>query len=496
MARSEYARVELDAAEEPEASPLRDSDTPFRMLLMGDFSGRAGRNLRDPSLQGRRPILVDRDNFDQVMESLGVELPCVRFAELDDFHPDALYRRLPVFRALRETRAKLEDRATFEAAAAEMRSWKTAAAPERTAPPDDLSGLAPDQLFSRMIEEAAPGEAAAAAPRRADAFELLLREIVAPHVEPKADPRLPELLADLDAAVSAQMRAIIHHPDFQAVEAAWRALFFLVRRMESGTGLKLYLLDAAKAEIEPLAYADGLVSSPLYDIVVERSVGTPGAEPWAVLAGAYTFGNAPLDLALVRALGRIARAAGAPFLGAASPRILGCASLAASPDPRAWRTLPETDAAWQALRGMPEAEWVGLALPRFLLRLPYGRGNAETEAFEFEEMPGAPAHEDYLWGNPVFACLELLARGFSHYGWNLRPDAFNEVEGLPAHLHRENGEPVLQPCAEALLTERAAQAITEKGLMAWLSIKDSDRIRLLRFQSIAEPATALPGRWQ
>lgn len=110
-------------------------------------------------------------------------------------------------------------------------------------------------------------------------------------------------------------------------------------------------------------------------------------------------------------------------------------------------------------------------------------------------MPAAPAHEDYLWGNPVFACLELLARGFSHYGWELRPDAFHEVEGLPAHLRRENGEAVLQPCAEALLTERAARAITDRGLMTWLSIKDSDRIRLLRFQSIAEPATALPGRW-
>lgn len=318
MARSEYARVGLDTGEEPEASPLRDSDTPFRMLLMGDFSGRAGRNICDLSLEGRRPLLVDRDNFDQVMDGLRVELPCLRFTGLDDFHPDELYRRLPVFRTLRETRARLEDRSTFEAAADTMRSWKTApAAPP--APAEELARLTPDQLFSRMLDEAAPEAAPAAAPPRTDAFSLLLREIVAPHIEAKPDPRMPELLAELDATVSAQMRAIMHHPDFQAVEAAWRALFFLVRRMESGAGLKLYILDVTQAELEPLANTENLASTPLYDIIVERSVGTPGAEPWAVLAGAYTFANGPLDLALVRALGRIARAAGAPFLAAASP---------------------------------------------------------------------------------------------------------------------------------------------------------------------------------
>jgi type VI secretion system protein ImpC len=100
-----------------------------------------------------------------------------------------------------------------------------------------------------------------------------------------------------------------------------------------------------------------------------------------------------------------------------------------------------------------------------------------------------------LWGNPVLACALLLGQGFSEYGWDFRADAYHEVDGLPTHLYKEDGESVLKPCAEALLTERAAQAIMDSGLMPLVSMKDSDRVRLLRFQSIADPAGALPGRW-
>ena len=176
---------------------------------MGDFSGRAGQGLHDSSLQGRRPIFVDRDNFEQVMEKLGVSLPCLTFAELDDFHPDRLYRQLPVFSGLRRLRERLEDRATFAAAAAEMRAWGTPEkpAPEKPAPAPDLARLAPDQLFSRMLDEAAPSDAPV--PRAPDPFDLLLRDIVTPHLEPKTDPRQAELLAQVDETVSAQMRG---HP--------------------------------------------------------------------------------------------------------------------------------------------------------------------------------------------------------------------------------------------------------------------------------------------
>ena len=496
MPRSaDYAKVELEAVEESAPLPLPDSDTPFRILLMGDFTGRASRGVSDPSLKGRRPVLVDRDNFDRVMEKLEVELPSVRFGELDDFHPDRLYEQLPVFRTLRDARERLGDRATFKQAAAEMRAWAPArpAPAPRPAPSPDLARLTPDQLFSRMLDESAP----AAAQRQSlpDPFDRLLREIVAPHLEPKPDPRQAELIAEVDETTSGQMRAILHHPEFQALEAAWRGLFFLVRALETGTGLKLYILDVSPGELASFAVAEDMTATPLFDIVVDQTVNTPGAEPWAVLAGNYTFANTPQDLVTVRALGRLARAAGAPFLAAANPQILGCSSFAAAPDPRTWAPDPQCARLWQALRRAPEADWVGLVLPRFLLRLPYGESTDATEAFDFEEMPGAPAHEDYLWGNPVFACLLLMGEGFAEYGWSFRPDAYHEIGHLPVHLYKEAGESVLKPCAEALITERAAEAMIEGGLMPLVSLKDSDRVRLLRFQTIAEPPGALPGRW-
>jgi type VI secretion system protein ImpC len=193
----------------------------------------------------------------------------------------------------------------------------------------------------------------------------------------------------------------------------------------------------------------------------------------------------------------VARHAGAPFIAAASSPILGCASFAETPEPRGWKPLDDSEAAqsWDALRRLSQANWLALALPRFLLRLPYGKQTESTEAFAFEEFPAEPHHEDYLWGNPALACAYLLGEAFTESGWNLRPGEINEITGLPAHVYRRDGELHLKPCAEALLTEHAAEGILDQGLMPLLSVKGSDSVRLVRFQSIADPAAPLAGRW-
>jgi type VI secretion system protein ImpC len=130
-----------------------------------------------------------------------------------------------------------------------------------------------------------------------------------------------------------------------------------------------------------------------------------------------------------------------------------------------------------------------------LLRLPYGADTDPTEQFEFEEMPSEPDHNDYMWGNPCFACVYLLGQAFSQYGWNLRPGIIQDIEGLPLYIYKEEGESRIKPCAEVLLTERAAEIILNKGLMPLLCFRNQDKIRLVRFQSIADPLTRLAGRW-
>jgi type VI secretion system protein ImpC len=461
--------VEIDIGTEMERVPAPpEPDTPFRILIAGDFSGRKNRGIFQPGLS-RLPIEVDRDNFDLVLGELrpALRLPAtMSFRELEDFEPDRLFDRLELFQALRQGLA---------AAAAE---------PAPAAPP---TGTALENLLARTLEETESREASR--PKRAlDDLSALVREIVAPHLEPKPDPRQAELASRIDAANAAGMRVLLHHPDFQALEAAWRGLDFLVRRLETGPMLKLYILDVTKEELAAeLRDAGDLRGTELYRILARDP------EPWAVWAGNFTFDGSIDDLVLLGYFGGIARAANAPFLAAASPRLAGCESFAPSPLPE---PAPSPCAIWQELRVLPEASWLGLALPRFLLRLPYGTATCPVERFAFEEMPGGRDHEAYLWGNPAFACLCLLGQAFEHAGWSLKPGTIRDIEGLPVHVYREAGEAQLKPCAETLLAEANAERMLELGLMPLLSLKGRDAVRLMRFQSLADPPAPLSGRWR
>ncbi|MBM4330020.1 MAG: hypothetical protein FJ117_02150 [Deltaproteobacteria bacterium] len=508
----------VDSMEETSGRPA--PETPFRILIMGDFSGRANRGLASGAARVRNPVLVDRDNFDEVLAKLGVEIhlpmgkkaPPLKlcFRELEDFHPDQLFERVQPLEALRDARRKLADPRTFAAAAEEFGGRTgTKLPPERKEPPSgepvsgprpsapEMAGLTSGSLLDQILEEK-EGKPDKGPARDTSEWGAFLREIVRPYVIPRDDPRQAEMICSLDAAAAGLMRAILHHPDFQALEAAWRAVRFLVSRVETDAQLRLYFMDISKAELSAdLAAAKDLRSTGMYRLLVEETVETPGGEPWAVLGGNYTFGPSREDAELLGRIAKIARAAGAPFIAQASDRFLGCESLAKTPDPREWKGMTDTEGsqAWEALRKHPEASYLGLALPRFLLRLPYGAETDPTERFAFEEMAASPEHNHYLWGNPAFACVYLIARAFSQNGWDLRPGVIQEIENLPLHVYKEGGESRITPCAEVLLTERAAEIILDKGFMPLLSLKNRDIIRQARFQSLTDPPSPLAGRW-
>lgn len=491
---------------------IPDSKTPFCIAILGDFSGRVNRHICYPaSIATRRAVLVDRDNFDQVMAKLAPEirLPLggasgplsFRFSTIDDFHPDQIFQRSPMFDRLRDLRSRLSDPETFAATADELgisfRAQSKPREPEavRPAAAPDVSGLASESLLDAMIEESESGAPTTHRERR-DEVQEFARRIAKPYAAAAADPRQAEVVAVVDRAVSGQMRALLHVPDFQALEAAWRAVLLLVRRIETNTHLKLYLVDVSQEELTAdLTSSTDLRATGTYQRLVECSVGTPGAEPWSVLGGNYIFGPEREDVELLGKLAKVAIAAGALFVAGASPRLLGCASLATTPEPRNWKPRAEHVESWAALRGLREASSVGLVLPRFLLRLPYGKKTDAIESFDFEEMPGTLAHEDYLWGNSAFACCLLLAQSFSEAEWQMRPGTISEIERLPLHVYEHDGESELKPCAEALLTEDAAEQMLENGLMPLASLKGRDVARLVRFQSIAAPLRALSGRW-
>jgi type VI secretion system protein ImpC len=487
------------------------AETPFRIAILGDFSGRANRGVSETKTIGkRRAVLVDRDNFDEVLSRSGAEilLPIgdgslhLRFSEFEDFHPDRIFQHLDAFGKLRELRDRLSDPSTFQEAAQELglRSPGAVSEPPRPnaspAVAPSAACLASGSLLDEMIEQTESRVAEDRYSRKPDAVREFAQRVAAPHLASTPDARQPEILSVIDRGIGALMRAILHNRDFQVLEALWRATFLLVRQLETGSQLKLYLIDLSKEELATdLKSAAGLRDTGTYSLLVEHSVETPGAEPWALIVGDYTFGDGHDDPVVLSRMAGIAHSAGAPFLAEASAHLLGCDSLASSPHPRDWKMPNELARDWAELRRRPEAGSVGLALPRFALRLPYGKKTFALESFDFEEFPELPVHEDYLWGNPAFAVALLLAQSFSETGWKMHPGMVTEMDGLPLHVYEKDGESESKPCAEILLTEDASERILEEGLIPLVCFKDRGLVRVMRFQSIADPPRGLAERW-
>jgi type VI secretion system protein ImpC len=479
---------------------------------MGDFSGHSQREpLETVTRLIDRPLLaVDLDDLDAVLArltphiqlsldgSLGAPVR-IDFHTLDDFHPDALYQRLPLFQTLRQTRARLLDPATFAQAAVEL-SMAPAISNHPRRDQDKLQVQEDNAALIERLLGRRPLSQPQDRPDRVAGLDVnqFIRTLVQPHIVPAPDDQREQLLACVDLAISEQMRRVLHHPAFQALEAAWRGVYWLITALQTGEAWQLYLLDVTRQELlaDLRAAGSDLQSSELYRLFIDKEKNIPGGQPWALLIGDYSFGPDPQDLALLTFLGALGAQAGGPFLAAARCEILGCRSLAETPDPAAWQPLDqETEQRWQTLRASPVAPWLGLALPRLLLRLPYGKQTDPIERFAFEEMASGRDHEAFLWGNPAFGCALLLSQVFLDSGWSEPLDAYRDLLDLPAYAYQEGGEAKLQPCAEVWLGERAAQVILNRGVMPLLSHRHRNAVRLLRWQSLADPSAALAGPW-
>jgi type VI secretion system protein ImpC len=487
-------------------------DAPFSVAVLADFSGRSNRGLCEtgPSIKTRRRISVDIDNLDDLPGKLNAEIHIplggkdgpriiLRFGELDDFHPDKIFDRIEVFQKLKTTRKLLQDPATFAEAASQVRSW-VVGKQEQDRPYDQPTQSKPTQTetdvdtIERLLGKKTNRESPAVSASQFD-IESLIHEIVKPYIVPAPDPKQDELVAQVDQAISGQMRAILHYPDFQEFEAAWRMLQYLVSRVETDETFKLYLIDVSKAELAAdLSSMDQIHSTGAYHLLAEQSED----EPYAVILGGYVFDQTADDIKLLRRLGLVAQVVGAPLLAAADSHFAGCSSLAATPNPDDWRWQPNASVIplWQQLRHSPEAVYIGLVLPRFLLRLPYGKDTDPIEQFDFEEFSPLAGHEQYLWGNSAALCACLLAGAFREFGWSLTNGLRCDMAGMSMHIYQSDDEKHVTPCAETILTERAMEILIEKGLMPVLSIKGRDAVRVPRFQSIAEPPAPLAGPWR
>jgi type VI secretion system protein ImpC len=476
-------------------------EPPFRMLVLGDWSGDGPKK----NVAERRPIEVDRDSFDELIGRLGTKLALeqsngetlsLEFRELDDFHPDRIFERLPMFGRLRDLRSRLLSADKFSEAAAEVRSWfKVDEAPSITASTQTAEPVASDGLLDAILSGST---AAAPKPSASGEVAALVKDLVRPHLVSIDQNEQSALLSAVDAATGDLMRRILSDKRFKALEAAWRGLYLLVRRAETGTELKIYILDIGKEELaEDLKAVTDLQSSKLFKIVVEEAIDTPGSEPWGLIVGNYSFAPVKDDIAALMRIAKVASAGGSPFIAHMRPDVFGVSSLAAESDASKWDFSADSGAGklWSILRGIPEAEYVGMTIPRFLARLPYGRESEPLETFQFEEFDGVPDHDAYVWANSCFIAALLVAQSFSAYGWQMDRRFVQDIEQLPMHMYKLDGETVYQPCAEVLLTQNACERMMEHGLMPLVSYKNTDHVKLARFQSIGEPVAGLRGRW-
>lgn len=483
----------------------RDPNTPFSMAVVGDFSGRTNRGTSEPIGQ-RRVWRIDCDNFEEIMGKLDARL-CLPLSEkpeettelafrsVDDFHPDQLLKQVGPFAALLEQRSRLLNPSTAASAAAAAQELLSS----HLAPPPSQAPLSPSaesnaDTLARLLGGHPQPATPATASQGGAGVDRLIRSIVAPSIVPDTTAQQTALLSTVDLELTSQLRSLLHHPDFQALESVWRGLDLLVRNFGGEENLKLFFVDISKEELAAdLQAQDGLDSSGLFKLIRHQAED----QPWAAWLGQCSFGGSLGDIELLDRLAKLAAQVGAPLIAGASPCFVGCDSFGTSPDPDDWKQPLATEIrdAWQALRELPEASYLGLALPRFLLRQPYGRESDPIEAFPFEEMSAELLHESYLWGNPCVLCGYLLAQAFQAEGWDMQARGSGEVGELPVHKFKQNGETKVKPCAEAWLSERAGEVIRQQGLMPLLSIKGRDAVWLANMQSLHTPPCSLSGPW-
>jgi type VI secretion system protein ImpC len=430
--------IELDIQPKKKKSFDPEEDHTFRILVLGDLGA------ADVS----RPQLIDRDNFEEVLQKMkvSVDLPLagnISIHDIDDFHPDNLYRRLDLFHSLRQARARLENPETSKQTAELLFSGPT--------PQASMEILKPANVLDQIVEEASGG-------KYVDPFADYVRKLVSPYTVPKPNPKLPEMLAEIDAAVSGNMRQILHDPAFQSVEAAWRAIFMMTRGVETGVDLKIYAMHFPKS----MFVTDLLQAKSLKDTVL---LSVLQSQKWNLVAGNYYFTGGEIDMELLGRVALLADNVGTRFVAGAEP------------DVAKWL---EPSAGYQELRTIPEASSVALALPRWIQRMPYGKNASECETFGFEELPSSKPseHDHYCWANPAFAVAYLTAEN------HVSGEESLNIHSLPAHIYKEDGETAVKPCAEFLMRQTDCERLMENGLMPLLSMKGQDWIRLAGFRAI------------
>lgn len=305
------------------------------------------------------------------------------------------------------------------------------------------------------------------------------------------------LIAAIDKKLSDQMNVILHHEEFQKLEGSWRGLKYLVDNSDPDEMLKIRVLNISKNDLRKTMRrykGTGWDQSPIFKKLYEEEYGQFGGEPYGCLVGDYHFDHTAPDVELLGEMARVAAAAHAPFISGASPNIMQMNSWQELANPRdLTKIFSNTEyVAWRALRESDDSKYVGLAMPRFLSRMPYGALTNPVEEFAFEEDTEGGSHAKYTWTNSAYAMAANINRSFKEYSWctSIRGvESGGAVTDLPAHTFpTDDGGVDLKCPTEIAISDRREAELAKNGFMPLVHRKNSDLAAFIGAQSLNKPS--------
>ena len=306
------------------------------------------------------------------------------------------------------------------------------------------------------------------------------------------------MIKALDRKLTEQINLIIHTEEFLALEGAWRGLHHLVNNTETDEQLKIKVMNVSKKEMgKSLKKFRGTAwdQSPLFKRIYDEEYGQFGGEPFGLLVGDYQFDHSPQDVQMLSDLAQVAASAHAPFLAAAAPSVMQMESWDELSNPRDLTKIFQTPeyASWRSLRESEDARYIGLAMPRFLARLPYGAKTEPVEEFGFEEdvVRAEGEGEKFAWCNSAYAMATNITRAFKLYGWcsQIRGvESGGAVDGLPVYTFPDADGGVAMQCpTEIAIPDRREAELAKNGFMPLIFKKNSDFAAFIGAQSFQKP---------
>lgn len=352
--------------------------------------------------------------------------------------------------------------------------------------------------FSQLLQKEFRPQSDRAKEAVAEAVQTLAQQVLADTsvVSTDAVRTIEALIAGIDKKLTDQVNAVLHHRDFQTLEGAWRGLHYLVNNTETDEMLKIRVMNISKKDLHKTVKkfkGTAWDQSPIFKKVYESEYGTFGGEPFGCLVGDYYFDHSPPDVELLGEMAQVSAAAHTPFIAGASPAIMQMESWQELANPRDLTKIFQTPeyAPWKSLREADDSRYIGLAMPRFLARYPYGAKTDPVEEFDFEEDTEGADHNKYCWSNSAYAMATNITRAFKYFGWCSRirgVESGGAVEGLPVHTFPTDDGGVDMKCpTEIAITDRREAELAKNGFMPLLHKKNTDFAAFIGAQSLQKP---------